>query len=82
MIFYLLLNFRYSEKGTKFEKTSLKGFSASKCDIGNWIFSKSGESFGNFLGIFVEFCENSFGILSEFFWNSIGILLEFFDNCN
>jgi Leu/Phe-tRNA-protein transferase len=23
-----------------FEKTSPKGFSASKCDVGNWIFSK------------------------------------------
>ena len=23
------------------EKTSPKGFSASKCDVGNWIFSKS-----------------------------------------
>ena len=33
-----------------FLKTSPKGFSASKCDVGNWIFSKSWEFFGNSLG--------------------------------
>ncbi len=43
-------------------KTSTKGFSVSKCDVGNWIFSESWE----YLGIF----ENFFGILLEFFLNS------------
>ena len=33
---------------TYLPKTSPKGFSASKCDVGNWIFSKSWEFFGNF----------------------------------
>jgi hypothetical protein len=43
--------------------TSPKGFSASKCDEGNWIFSKSQD----FFGIFWEkvFGRNFFG---GFFW--------------
>ena len=42
-----------SLKRTFNEKTSPKGFSASKCDVGNWIFSKSWEFLGgNFLGYF------------------------------
>ena len=63
------------------KKTSPKGFSASKCDVGNWILSKSWEfllrifweSFGNFLEDF----------LGGFFWKEflvcIGIdcLLKF-----
>ena len=38
-------------KGTFLKKTSPKGFSASKCDVGNWICSK--------LGIFEKFFVNS-----------------------
>ena len=38
-------------------KTSPKGFSASKCDVGNWIFSKSYK-------FFEEFCWRNF-----FWWN-------------
>ena len=65
-------------------KTSPKGFSASKCDIGNWIFSKLGifEKFlGNslvFLGIFfLDFSWILFGgiFLEDFFWR---IFLEDF----
>ena len=37
-------------------KASPKGFSASKCEVGNWIFSK--------LGIFEKF----FGFFLDFFW--------------
>ena len=50
------------------EKTSPKGFSASKCDIGNWIFSKLG-IFEKLFGIFLDFWEEFF----ETFW---GIFLE------
>ena len=45
----------------------------SKCDVGNWIFSKSWEFFVNFLGIV-------FGISWEFFVNSLQVLCEFFAN--
>ena len=50
---FQLLSFE-SEK-----KTSPKGFSASKCDVGNWIFSKSWEFLG---GIFGR------NFLKNFFW--------------
>ena len=43
--------------------TSPKGFSASKCDVRNWIFSKSWEFLGN-SWIFWEFFGKSLGILS------------------
>ena len=43
-----------------FKETSPKGFSASKCDVGYWIFSKSWEFFGNFFWKFL-------GILWELF---------------
>ena len=42
-------------------KTSPKGFSASKCDVGNWIFSKSWKFFENCFGDFLE-------IFRDFFW--------------
>ena len=49
-------------------KTSPKGFSASKCDVGNWIFSKSW-----------VFFEKVFGILGGFFWNLfVGFFVGFF----
>ena len=68
-------------------KTSPKGFSASKCNVGNWIFSKSWE-------FFVEFFGNSLGILWElsmivyifksqllvYISKVLGILWEFFGN--
>ena len=38
-------------------KASPKGFSASKCEVGSWIFSK--------LGIFEKF----FGFFWDFFWD-------------
>jgi hypothetical protein len=73
--------------------TSPKGFSASKCDVGNWIFSKSWECFGNVLGIFLgnflrilcefivwEFFRKSLRILWELFGNTLRILWEFFGN--
>ena len=60
--------------------TSPKGFSASKCDVENWIFSK----YWNFLGILLEFFWNFFGIFWVFFWkffgNFLGIFWEFFGN--
>ena len=36
------------------KKTSTKGISSSKCDVGNWIFEKL---LGNFLDLFGKFCE-------------------------
>ena len=39
------------------EKTSPKGFSASKCDVRNWLFSKSWDVFWNILGFFGDFWE-------------------------
>ena len=54
-------------------KTSPKGFLVSKCNLGNWIFSKSLEFFWNFWEIFWEF-------LLEFFWNSLRILSELIGN--
>ena len=69
-------------------KTSPKGFPASKCDVGNWIFSKSWEFFGNSFEIFWEFYGNSllnflrilWEILGNFLCNFLGILWEFFGN--
>ena len=54
-------------------ETSPKGFLASKCDEGNWIFSKSWESFGNFLGIL---CGILLGIINDclHFQKSTGFL--------
>ena len=64
-------------------KTSPKGFWASKCDVRNWLFSKLGTFeklfgfFGDFLGIFV-------GFFWEIFWEFIrriflgGFLFSFF----
>ena len=46
-------------------ETSPKGFSASKCDVGNWIFSKSKDFFEKLLGNFLYFLE---GIFGEIFW--------------
>ena len=68
-------------------KTSPKGLSASKCNVGNCKFSKSWdfffwnlwEFFGNFWVIFYFFA-NFLGILWEFFGKSLGILWEFFGN--
>ena len=47
------------KRNGKVKKTSPKGFSASKRDIGNWIFSK--------LGIFEKLLD-FFGLLGGFFW--------------
>ena len=56
------------------KKTSPKGFSASNCDVGNWIFSKSQEFFekliGNFLDFLGIFLEDFFG--GTFFEEFIG----------
>ena len=59
------------------KKTSPKGFSASKCDEGNWILSKSQKSFENFFGNFLDFLGNFLGILQEDFFEGI-YLEEFF----
>ena len=56
-------------------KTSPKGFSASKCDEGNWIFSKYWIFFGNFLGFFLEFL-----IFFWFFLDFLGNFWDFFGN--
>ena len=52
------------------EETSPKGFSASKCDVGNWIFSKSKVCFEKLLGKFLDFVWNFLEefFLEEFFW--------------
>ena len=50
--------------------TSPKGFSASKCDVGNWIFSK--------LGTFWEIDWNFFRFFQDFRRVFLGIFLEFF----
>ena len=53
-----------------YQQTSPKGVSASKCDVGNWIFSKSFlDFFGKFLEIFLE-------LFGGFFWRNF--LKEFF----
>ena len=52
------------------KKTSLKGFSASKCDVENWIFSK--------LGTFWEICLKFFWIFSGFWGEFFGFFLDFF----
>ena len=43
-----------------FVKTSPKGFSASKCDVRNWIFSKFREIVWNFFGLLREFFSKNF----------------------
>ena len=46
-------------------KTSPKGFSASKCNVGKWIFSKLG-----------TFWEKISGVLQDFFWFFIDFVLK------
>ena len=65
------------------QKTSPKGFSASQCDVGNRIFSKSCEFFGNIFEIFFEIFWEYFGNFGGIFWGILcgilcGILWEFF----
>ena len=60
MPFEFMLKLRHCENASKFEKTSPKGFSASKCDVGNWM---SQEFFEKLFGIFFDF----FGKCLEFF---------------
>ena len=55
------------------KETSVKGFSASKCDVGNWIFSKSKDFFEKSVGKFLDFVGEFFG---EFFWTHHLELLE------
>ena len=71
-LFHWVLALQTSWKSRK--KTSPKGFSASKCDVGNWIFSKSWRILGDFWGILVGFFGTSLAILLEFF----RIFLEIF----
>jgi hypothetical protein len=52
-----------------FIKTSPKGFSASKCDVENWIFSKSWEFLGNLSGMFLGRIFRDFWGFREFFQN-------------
>ena len=60
-------------------KTSSKGISNSKCDVGNWKIHMCDifKILGNFFGLFWEFYGNSLEILWELFGNSWGILGEF-----
>ena len=73
--------------GKIFKEASPKGFSASKCDEGNWILSKSKKSFEKFFGNFLfrriflkEFIWRN--CLGEIFWEDFlggfygGIYLE------
>ena len=54
-------------------KKSPKGFSASKCDVGNWIFPKFQKKFEKLFGIFLDsggnFWEDFFGgfVWKDFF---------------
>jgi hypothetical protein len=64
-----------------FVLTSPKGFSASKCDEGNWIFSKSYKFFENFFWKYFGFFWYFFGnFLGGFFWRNFlgGIFWEKF----
>ena len=56
-------------------KTSSKGFSAFKCDVGNWIFSQSWEFFEKLFGNFMDF----FGSLLRIFWEFLGGI--FWEKC-
>ena len=67
---------RFVSHERNLDKTSPKRFSASKCDVGNWIFSKSWEFFGTFLEYLWEF----FGVFADFLGNFLGNVLEFFGN--
>ena len=49
LIFWSKQNINRNAK--KYAKTSPKGFWASKCDVGNWIFSNSWKFNGNSMGI-------------------------------
>ena len=53
------------------QKTSPKGFSASKCNVGNGILSKSQEYFRKLFGNFLDFFGN-FLNFNEFFWKFLG----------
>ena len=57
--------------------TSPKGFSASKCDAGNWIFSKLG-FFEKFFGNLLETIWKLFGNSLEILWIFWGLFLDFF----
>ena len=62
--FLQLCNFKLSS-----ERISPKGFLASKCNVGNWIFSKLGSFWGIFLGRF-------FGrIFGRIFWEEFFVKL-------
>ena len=56
-------------KSTNSVITSPKGFSASKCDVGNRIFSKSKAFFEKMLGKFLDFVGEFFGgFFGRMFW--------------
>ena len=63
--------------GYYLKKTSPKGFSASKCDVGNWIFSKSWEFFEKLFGNFMDFLGSLLRIFGEFFGNFLGFVWDF-----
>ena len=61
------------ENQSSSKQTSPKGFSASKCDVGNWIFSKSKEFFEKLLGKILDLWGNFLedflgGIFGRNFW--------------
>ena len=59
------------------ENTSPKGFSASKCNVGNWIVSKSLEYFKKLFGIVLDFFGNFWNFFGNF-WNFFGTFLRIF----
>ena len=49
-------------------KKSPKGFSASKCDVGNWIFPKFQKYVEKLFGIFLDFGGNFREFFRRIFW--------------
>ena len=58
-------------------KTSPQGFSASMCDVGNWIFSKLG-TFWEIAWKFFEFFQDFGGNFLDFSWIILRNFLEYF----
>ena len=54
------------KKSVRAKQTSLKGFSASKCDVGNWIFFRSSLRFLLKLICLSRFCLNGEGRRTQF----------------
>ena len=69
MLITLLIHILQNNLGKHiFSITSPKGFSASKCDVGNWILSKFWNFLEKLFGNFMDF----FGSLLRIFWEYLG----------